>query len=165
MDGQLAAFLALSLLALICVSVFQLIVAPMLMDDPEIARRIEESQTLLRRYRALSAQGPELSARLEAATDAVARSITYLQGSSQTLAGAELQNLARGILEGVDGELQSSQILAVNSAQRGVAITRVALRLQARVGIAHLQDLLYGLETAQPSIFIQSITITEFEGG
>jgi general secretion pathway protein M len=144
---------------------FQLIAAPILRGYPEAARKIENSQTLLRRYRALSAQGPELSARLQATQDAVSGSITYLDGNSQTLAGAELQNLMRGIVEIAGGGLRSSQILPVESSQRKEAITRVGLRVQAWVGAGHLQDLLYGVETAEPSIFIHTITITEGKSG
>jgi general secretion pathway protein M len=156
---------ALALLVSLGFASFQLIAAPVLRGYTEVARRIENSQALLGRYRALSAQGPDLSARLLAAKKAVAGSITYLEGNSQTLAGAELQNLLRGIVEAAGGELRSSQISPVDSGQREGGITRVALRVQARVGAGHLQDLLYGVETAQPSIFIHKITITEGRSG
>jgi hypothetical protein len=41
----------------------------------------------------------------------------------------------------------------------------VGLRVQARVGVGHLQDLLYSVETVQPSIFIDKITITAGTSG
>jgi general secretion pathway protein M len=152
---------ALALLATICLAFYQLFVAPVLTGYSEVGRRIDNSQALLGRYRELSTEGRELSAHLQAARDAVADSITYLEGTSHTLAGAELQNMMRNLLERAGGELWSSQLLPASSNQgRASAITRVGLRVQARVGVGHLQDLLYSVETAQPSIFIDKITIT-----
>jgi general secretion pathway protein M len=152
-------FLALGLLALLSLAAFQLIAAPLLTAYPEVAGRIEHSHLLLRRYRALSAQRAQLSARLEAVKNAVADSIAYLKGSSDTLAGAALQNHVRSIVEGAGGELRSSQILPVESIEPEISVRRVALKLHLKVEIVRLQDLLYEFETAQPCIFIEEITI------
>jgi hypothetical protein len=157
--------LALALLASLCFAAYQLVAAPVLRAYSDVEGRIEDSQIMLRRYRALSAQALQLSARLQAVKDAVGHGITYLKGTSHTLAGADLQNHARSIVEIAGGELRSSQILPVESSQKEGAIRRVSLRLQVWVGMGHLQDLLYGFETAQPSVFIEEITIRQARPG
>jgi general secretion pathway protein M len=155
----LSRILALALLAFLCVAAFQLIAFPVFRVYPEVARRIEEAQTSLRRYQALSAQGAQLLAHLQAAKNVVANSLTYLKGSSHTLAGAELQNQVRNIVEAAGGELRSSQILPAEANENKNDIRRVIVRAQIGVSMGRLQELLYNIETNTPGLFIHEILI------
>jgi general secretion pathway protein M len=156
-------FVALALLVFLSVAAFQLIVAPLLAAYPDVASRIEQSQALLHRYRGLSAERPQLSARLESVKDALANNVAYLKGPSDTLAGAELQNQVRSIVEDTGGELHSSQVLPVRSIDPEILLREVGLKFKVLVEIEGLQDLLYELETAQPWMFIEDITILRKE--
>ena len=150
---------ALALLVFLSVAAFHLIVGPLLTAYTDLASRIEQSQALLWRYRTLSAQRVQLSARLQAVRDALTNKVAYLREPSDTLAGAELQNQVRSIVEDAGGELRSSQILPVTSNDAKISPRQVALKIKVLVEMERLQDLLYELETAQPWMFVQEITI------
>jgi general secretion pathway protein M len=140
-------------------AVFQLIVAPLLAAYPEAAHRIERSQALLDRYQTLSAQRGELVRRLETVEKAAARAVAYVNGSSHTLAGAALQNHVRKIIEDWDGKLHSSQVLPAEPLEGELPVRRVTVKLRLSVQVEKLQDLIYRLETAQPFVFIQELSI------
>jgi general secretion pathway protein M len=158
--------MALALLVLLSFAIAKLIVAPLLTAYPEVALRIEHSQALLNRYRALSAQRPRLSARLRAAKNAVADNTAYLKGGpSDTLAGAALQNQVRSIVEGVGGVLRSSQLLPLETVEPEIFVRRVGLRLEVQVAMERLRDMLYELETTQPWVFVKEMTISRGKVG
>jgi general secretion pathway protein M len=152
-------FVALALLAFVLLAVFQLIAAPMLTAYQEVARTIELSQGLLYRYRALSLGRAHLAARFEVVEKTATRSVAYITESSNTLAGAALQNHVRNIVERGGGELHSSQILPVESIQLDVSVRRVALKLKVLVEVGRLQHLIYNVETAKPFVFIRELSI------
>ena len=152
-------FVALALLAFVLLAVFQLVVAPMLAAYQEVARTIELSQGLLYRYRALSASRPQLAARLESVEKAAIGAVAYIPESSDSLAGAALQDHVRNIVERAGGELHSSQILPVESVNLEFSVRRVALKLMLLVEVGGLQNLIYDLETAQPFVLIRELTV------
>ena len=157
---------ALALLAFLALTAFKLVAGPLLTAYADATLRIEHSQALLSRYRALSAQRPRLSTQLEAMERLVAASTAYLKlGPSDTLAGPALQNHVRNIVEAVGGVLRSSQILPLEPIESNVSVSRVGLVLQIRVAVEGFQDMLYNLETAQPSLFIKEITIIGGKAG
>lgn len=157
-------FVALALLAFVILAALLLIVAPILTARSEMASTIEVSRDLLYRYRALSARHAQLAARLEAVQRTATDVGAYITGSSDTLAGAELQTHVQSIIERSGGELHSIQILPVEPAiedrvKLEAAASRVALKLKLAVEMGRLQDLLYDLETAQPFVFIRELII------
>jgi general secretion pathway protein M len=153
--------LAVALLLLAGLALVQLLVLPVLAAYWETAASIEQSQTLLQRYRALAAQRPELEEELAAQQKAEVASVAYLEGTSEALAAAALQDQVRVIITRAGGDLRSTQILPVEPAGPESSVRRASLRLQLAVDVDGLQQLLYELETSEPYLFVEDLNIRE----
>jgi general secretion pathway protein M len=153
--------LAVALVLLAGLALVRLLVLPVLAAYGETAASIEQSQTLLQRYRALAAQRPRLEEELAAQRKAEVASVAYLEGESDALAAAALQDQVRAIITRAGGELRSTQILPVEAAGPETSVRRASLRLQLAVDVAGLQQLLYELETSEPYLFVDDINIRE----
>jgi general secretion pathway protein M len=153
--------LAVALVLLAGLALVRLLVLPVLAAYADTAASIEQSQTLLQRYRALAAQRPRLEEELAAQRKAEVASVAYLEGESDALAAAALQDQVRAIITRAGGELRSTQILPVEAAGPETSVRRASLRLQLAVDVAGLQQLLYELETSEPYLFVDDINIRE----
>lgn len=153
--------LAVALLLVAGLALVQLLVLPVLAAYRETAASIEQSQTLLQRYRALAAQRPRLEDELASQQKAEVASVAYLEGASDALAAAALQDQVRAIITRAGGELRSTQILPVEPASPESSVRRASLRLQLAVDVDGLQQLLYELETSEPYLFVEDLNIRE----
>jgi general secretion pathway protein M len=153
--------LAVALLLVAVLALVQLLVLPVLAAYRETAASIEQSQTLLQRYRALAAQRPQLEEELAAQQKAEVASVAYLEGTSEALAAAALQDQVRAIITRAGGDLRSTQILPVEPAGPESSVRRASLRLQLAVDVDGLQQLLYELETSEPYLFVEDLNIRE----
>jgi general secretion pathway protein M len=139
----------------------RLVVAPLLAAWRDAAAEIEQAEFLLQRYRALAAQRPAMAEQLEEQQKLAATAAGYLQGPSDALAAAQLQDRVKTVVEGAGGELRSTQILAATPVEIDPTIRRTALRVQFVVTIAGLAETLYELETGQPYLLIDELTVRE----
>ncbi len=153
--------LAVALLGAVLVAGYGLVAAPVIAAYREVGRGIEQSQLLLQRYRRLASQQPQLSARLAELEQRAANAGGYLKGPSDALAAAELQDHVRAVIEGAAGGLRSTQILPAGATEPTVAARRAALRIQLGIDIKGLQKVLYELETGQPYLFIDQLTVRQ----
>lgn len=153
--------LALALLAALVFGAVRLIALPLAEAYQQAAQSIAQSQTLLQRYQALAAERPQLEERVAAQREATVTSAVYLEGESDALAGAALQDQVRTIIARAGGELNSTQILPVAPAGPDDSVRRASLKLQLTVDIEGLQQLLYELETAEPYLFVDDLIVRE----
>jgi general secretion pathway protein M len=153
--------LALVLLALALLGGFRLVVAPLMAAFQDNAGRIEENEALLQRYLALAEQRQAMSDRLGAQQELAASAAGYLEGPSDALAAAQLQDRVKSVIEGAGGELRSTQILPAVAVAGDAGIRRAALRVQFAVTIAGLAETLYELESGQPYLLIEQLTVRE----
>jgi general secretion pathway protein M len=157
----LSRMLAVGLLGGVLLAGYGLVLAPVIAAYQEVGQEIEESQLLLQRYRSLASQRPELSARLADLEQQAAKVGGYLKGSSDALAAAELQDHARAVIEGAGGSLRSTQILPASAVDSKVPARRATLRIQLGIDIKGLQKVLYQLETGQPYLFVDQLTVRQ----
>ena len=153
--------LALALLVALVFGAVRLIALPVADAYQQAAQSIAQSQTLLQRYQALAAERPQLEEQVAAQREATVTSAAYLEGESDALAGAALQDQVRTIIARAGGELNSTQILPVAPAGPDNSVRRASLKLQLTVDIEGLQQLLYELETAEPYLFVDDLIIRE----
>lgn len=153
--------LALALLVALVFGAVRLIALPVADAYQQAAQSIAQSQTLLQRYQALAAERPQLEEQVAAQREATVTSAAYLEGESDVLAGAALQDQVRTIIARAGGELNSTQILPVTPAGPDNSVRRASLKLQLTVDIEGLQQLLYELETAEPYLFVDDLIIRE----
>ena len=160
-NSLLSRTLALILLVLVLLSGGRLVVAPLLAVFQNNASRIEQTEVLLRRYQALAEQRPAIADRLVAQQDLAASAGGYLQGPSDALAAAELQDRVKSVIEGAGGELRSTQILPAGTVEGIAVIRRAALRVQFDATIENLAEILYELESGEPYLLIDQLSVRD----
>lgn len=139
----------------------QLVVLPVFQAYRTTAQEIDQNRALLERYRALAAERPRYARRLEERLESYRANTGFLDGQDETLAAAALQERVGSVIDTAGGELHSTQILPTQLADEDLAIRRAGLRLQFAVGIEGLEEILYQLETAEPYLFVEELSIRE----
>jgi general secretion pathway protein M len=155
----LARTLALALLAAAVAGGYLLVVLPVLHAYRDNGAAIEQAEALLQRQRALAAQRPLLLARIEEEKEQADAVAGYLQGPSDALAAAQLQDRLKAVVEAAGGELRSTRILPAVAVEASPGTRRAALQVQMVVTIAGLAEILYGLETGQPYVLIDELSV------
>jgi hypothetical protein len=153
--------LAVLLLGIALLGAYRLILAPLVVAYRDGEARIEEAKQLLQRYEALAQQRSMLADRLAEQQERAASAAGYLQGPSNALAAAQLQDRVESVVEAAGGELRSTQILPAERFQDGLAFRRTALRVHFVVTIDGLQATLHELEAGQPYLIIDDVTVRQ----
>ena len=153
--------LAVVLLGVALLGGWRLVAAPLLAAHQENERGIEDAQALLQRYRALAEQRPALAERLAEQEERAAAAAGYLEGPSDALAAAQLQDRVKSVVESAGGELRTTQILPAETLEDQLGFRRTTIRVQIVVGIEGLAATLYELETGLPYLLIDDITVRQ----
>jgi general secretion pathway protein M len=153
--------LALALLAAVPVAVYAVVVAPVVAAYRESADAIAQAQTLIQSYRERAEQRSQL-AQLLADEEARAGSVTgYLRAVDDALAAAELQDRIKGVVEDAGAELRSAQSLNVTAVDTVPGVRRAGLKIRFSATIDDLATILYEIETGEPYLFVDSLSIRE----
>jgi general secretion pathway protein M len=153
--------LAVVLLGIALLGGYQLIFAPVLVAYRDGETSIEQSKELLERYQALAEQRSLLADRLAEQQERAASAAGYLTGPSDALAAAQLQDRVKSVVEAAGGELRSTQILPATRLEGNLGFRRTTLRVQFVVTIQGLETTLYELETGQPYLIIDDVTVRQ----
>ena len=157
--------LAVTILVAVLAFAWQGMILPVVAAYRTTGETIAQSRILLGRYEALASQRPQLARALDERRSQNEASSAYLSGANDALAAAALQEQVRTVIAEAGGELRSTQILPVEVADEELRIRRAGLRLQLLVDIEGLEAILYRLETAEPFLFIDDVTIREQRSG
>lgn len=145
-------------LALLFVALFlglALLLAPFLLLHRHYNAAIDSAQERLDRYRSISAQAPGLQKTLDALREKQGRRF-FLKNTAANLAGAELQDLVRAAVENNGGRITTVQITAPREDGR---FRQIGLNLQLFATTANLQKILYAIETQQPYLVVDNLTL------
>jgi general secretion pathway protein M len=145
-------------LVLLFVGIFiglALLLAPFLLLHRHYNAAIDSAQERLDRYRNVAAQAPGLQKALEALREKRGRSF-FLKNTAANLAGAELQDLVRAAVENNGGRITTVQITTPREDGR---FRQIGLNLQLFATTANLQKILYAIETQQPYMVIDNLTV------
>jgi general secretion pathway protein M len=153
--------LAVALLGIVLLGAYRLIVAPLLSAYRDGEARIEQAKDLLQRYEALAQQRSLLTDRLAEQQELAASAAGYLQGPSDALAAAQLQDRVKSVVEAAGGELRSTQILPAEQLEEDLGFRRATLRIHFVGTIEGLEETLFELETGQPYLIIDDVTIRQ----
>lgn len=126
--------------------------------DKAVATRqsIEDMQAAIERYRRVAAELPARRTLLAALRQQQAVSEGFLEGPNDALIAAQLQNRVKALVEAAHGELKSTQVLPV---QEEGKYRRVTIRAQAALDLPGAQQVLYGVETASPLLFLDNVAL------
>jgi hypothetical protein len=131
------------------------LLAPFLLLHSHYNAAIDAAQERLDRYRSISAQGPGLQKALDALREKQGRRF-FLKNTAANLAGAELQDLVRAAVENNAGRITTVQITTPRDDGR---IRQIGVNLQLFATTANLQKILYALETQQPYMVVENLTV------
>lgn len=148
--------LALTLLLASVALLWLVVLQPLWRQYVAYGESIEHSRDLLARYVGIAEGEPrlaELLAQLKAQRQATSGA---LHGESVELAGAEMQEQVKRIVEDGGGQLNSSQMLTVENSDR---LQKLGLRVVMSGDIAAVQRALYALEASDPYFFVDRLNI------
>lgn len=153
--------LALALLAAVPILAYALVLGPVISAYRDAGESIAQAHKLLRSYRERAEQRPQL-AQLLADEEERADSITgYLEAVDDALAAAELQDRIKGVVEQAGGTLRSAQSLRVEAVEAVAGVRRAGLKVRFAADIESLATILYEIETGQPYLFVEALSIRE----
>jgi hypothetical protein len=147
--------LAIALLFLVVFLGLAIILAPFLLLHRHYDAAIDSAQERLDRYWSISAQRPELQKALDALREKQSRRF-FLKNTAANLAGAELQDLVRAAVENNGGRITTVQITTPRDDGR---FRQIGVNLQLFATTANLQKILYTIETQQPYMVIDNLTV------
>lgn len=125
---------------------------------------IESFSDHLQRYRRVISMRPAIE---EAVREVEGKNIRrfFLQGTSLTLAAAELQRLVTQTVETHKGHVVTSQVLPVkDEANKKGMTTKITVSVQMNASVIPLQLILHALETNEPYLFIEQFTLRSNHG-
>lgn len=154
-----ALVLLLAVLSLVVVA----IAWPVLRLHQHYNEHIEEYSDHLSRFRRVAALRPDIESAVAAVTRQDGHKF-YLQATTSTLAAAELQNQVTKIIESQQGRIISSQSLPAKEDMKGGKATKVAVSVQMAAAMVPLQLILHRIESTEPYLFIDQVTIRSTQG-
>jgi hypothetical protein len=147
--------LAIALFVVAAVVVLSLLLLPAVVLHRHYDNAIESLAERLDTYRRVAAQAPEYRKALDVLRGKDARRF-FLKNSAANLAGAELQELVRAAVEGNGGRITISQNQAPKEEGR---YRQIGINVQFFATTPNLQKILYALETQQPYLVVDNLTL------
>lgn len=118
--------------------------------DQEIA----DLEFRIERFQRVAAAQPALRHRLKVLESHQATEADLVPGSSDALAGADLQERAKDIITGAGGRVERVQVIPVEAEN---ALRPVMLRVQFTGTATALQRSLHAIESGQPVLFVRAL--------
>ncbi len=109
----------------------------------------------LRSYTSLNQLRPTLTQALEALKAKESRKF-FVKGASAALAGADLQDIVKSLIETNNGRLLSSQLLAHKDDS---GVRQVNATIQMTASIQNLRQILHAMESREPYLFLDNLTV------
>ncbi|MCZ6482698.1 MAG: type II secretion system protein GspM, partial [Alphaproteobacteria bacterium] len=148
--------LAVVLLLAAIGGIWSLIVEPVMTKYRLSAESMVQSEALIGRYLRIAKVRAPLEKQLATLKRRGPSTGGYLEGASDTLAAAKLQNRVKGVVDASGGEIKSSQILPprVDAHHRANNI-----RVQLSADIASLQAIFHALESENTFLFLDNVDV------
>lgn len=153
---RLSRLLALALLLVGIAVPYLGVVRPYLEALREGRETLADTAALRDRYVALAAAGAGVDGWAERLRDEGEGEAAYLQGASEALVSADLQNRVKTVLQANGGVLNSTQILDTTSEE---GFRRLAVRVRMSGGSEALYKVFHALETERPFLFVDNVDI------
>ncbi len=136
--------------------IWSLLIEPVTTKYRLSAESMVQSETLIVRYRRIAKVRAPLEKQLATLRRRGPSTGGYLQGASDTLAAAKLQNRVKGIVATAGGETKSSQILPPRDDGHHRAIN---IRVQLSADIESLQAIFHALEAENTLLFLDNVDV------
>jgi general secretion pathway protein M len=156
LSPPLSRLVAISLLLVVLFLGYAAVVAPLLEAWHEARVSIAGAQDALPR---MADAQESLAARRQTLAGLQRRQRAaegLLQGDSETLMAAQLQNRIKTLVDAAQGEVRSMQVLQTRN---DGGFRKIAVRGQVLVGLPGLQKVFYELEVGVPYVFLDNVEI------
>ena len=147
--------LAIALLVVAVVVFLAALLLPVVLLHRHYDNAIASLTDRLDTYRRVAAQAPEYRKALDGMRQRDAKRF-FLKNTAANLAGAELQELVRAAVEGNGGRITISQNQAAKDDGR---YRQIGINVQFFASTPNLQKILYALETQQPYLVVENLTL------
>ena len=147
--------LAIALLVVAVVVSAAVLLLPVVLLHRHYDNAIASLTDRLDTYRRVAAQAPEYRKALDGMRQRDAKRF-FLKNTAANLAGAELQELVRAAVEGNGGRITISQNQAAKDDGR---YRQIGINVQFFASTPNLQKILYALETQQPYLVVENLTL------
>ena len=147
---------AVLLLVLAIEAAYVLLVEPIVIGYRETDRAIEEVDDQLSHFQRLAAMRPALASQLDQLAAEQESGTYYLNGGTDALAAAGLQDRVSALVDGNRGVLRSIQPMDGVDEQ---GFKRITLRIQMTATIEALFETIYVLENGMPVLFVENLDI------
>lgn len=152
-NGQ-NSFLSAAILVIALLAAYAVLIMPAIDMRNEHRQQIEELQFQYSRFAKLANQRDNIKQQLGQLRKQQANSTGFLEDKPESLAAADLQNHIRNLIETKGGTLISTQVVQHKSAS---IFPDVRIRIQMRAGMKALQEVIYALESGQPTLLLDNV--------
>jgi general secretion pathway protein M len=152
---------AVGLLALVLLALYAFAIDPAVSSYVDSRRAAAQLGDELARLQSVGRAVPDLQKQLDRLHRLGATAAGYLDGQSETLIAAALQERLKTAVAETGGRLNSTQVLTSGGTDR---TRRVAVRGQMQMSLAALQRVLYALEAGSPYLFIDNLDVRPMIG-
>lgn len=121
--------------------------------EDEIARKTGE----LERYSGLSARRESLKEKITARRQQLADDPVFLEGATQPLSAALLQEHVREAIERTGGDVQAIETLPAQ--EKRAALHQINVRVSVLADVRDVKEILSLVETGEPVLFIESVEV------
>jgi general secretion pathway protein M len=148
--------LAIAILVAIVALIYDGVAQPLIDTYDEDRATITERQDALSRYQRAAQELPQRQRALTALQQQQTKADGFLEGASDTLIAAQIQNRVKALATKAQAELRSSQVLPAESDGK---LKRIAVRNQVSAGTGGLLAIFHDLEAQSPSLFLDNVTL------
>lgn len=148
-------YLAIGLLSLCLIIVGLSIFIPVRLLHRHYDDAIASRNDYLERYQRIIANGDKIRSALDLVKKSNGRR-HFLKNTSAALAASEIQETAKNLIDANGGKLISMQIAPSKDED---AYRRVTVNIQLSCSMAALRPILYAVETMQPYLLVDNISI------
>ena len=145
--------LALAILLALAYGAYTLVIEPLAREQAELADNITAQRSLLGRLQVAGSNGVN-SGQRPSSRDA---GPVFLDGESDAIRISGLQSKLNEAAQGIGARLSSTQALPPRELQ-GVRL--IGIQTQVSTTLEQLQKFLFELETAQPQLFVETISVS-----
>lgn len=121
---------------------------------------IEDYTERLIRYRRFAEQAPTIAEEIQK-IEAINPKKFYIKTNNPALAASEIQESLQQLVESRKGKLVSVQILPPKDEGK---YRKISISIQANVSTLALQQILHGIESREPHLFIDTMSIRAGQG-
>lgn len=155
--------LALLLLLVVVSAAVAAVALPTWLLQQRYDSYLEDYTDRLKRYRRVAALRPAIENEVKAVEARAGRQY-YLKGASPASSAAELQQLVTGIIETNKGRITGSQALPPKEDGKTAGPAKATISVQMNASIIPLLGILHTLETTQPYLFVDQLSVRANQG-